>query len=137
MTSDYTPGGRWVRLLGGRGTAVAPIGRWHLALRSQVVSFGRPGRVVLTAELQGGADDFEEYYCPTVVWEWGDDTASEATADCEPYEEGKSQIKRRFTVEHVFRRPGTFKVYFHMKRRDRTIGSASVAIQVQPGSRAY
>jgi hypothetical protein len=48
MTSDYTPGGRWVRLLGGRGTAVAPIGRWHLALRSQVVSFGRPGRVVLT-----------------------------------------------------------------------------------------
>ena len=29
--------------------------------------------------------------------------SSESTSDCEPYEAGKSQIKRRFTVEHMFR----------------------------------
>ena len=33
-----------------------------------------PARIVLTAELTGGANDFEEYYCPTVLWEWGDGT---------------------------------------------------------------
>ena len=54
-------------------------------------------------------DDFEEYYCPTIDWEWGDDTTSESTADCEPYEAGKSEIKRRFTVEHVFRHGGNFR----------------------------
>src|SRR5262245_30355409 len=33
-----------------------------------------PQRVVLTAELVGGAEDFEEYYCPGIEWDWGDDT---------------------------------------------------------------
>lgn len=47
MADEYTPGGRWVRLMGGHGPAIAPIGRWHLAARSQTVSFGRPGRVLL------------------------------------------------------------------------------------------
>ena len=62
-----------------------------------------PSRVVLTAELLGGPNDLEEYYCPTVEWEWGDGTRSEATSDCEPYQPGKTEIKRRFTVEHAFR----------------------------------
>jgi hypothetical protein len=92
-----------------------------------------PQRVVLTAELVGGADDFEEYYCPTIEWDWGDDTRSESTVDCEPYEAGKSQIRRRFTVEHVFRRPGGFKVFFRMKRRDKAVGNQSVTIQIRPG----
>jgi hypothetical protein len=93
-----------------------------------------PQRVVLTAELVGGVDDFEEYYCPTVEWDWGDDTKSESTVDCEPYEVGKSQIKRRFTVEHVFRRPGAFKVFFRLKRRDKAVGNQSVTLQIRPGA---
>jgi hypothetical protein len=92
-----------------------------------------PQRVVLTAELVGGADDFEEYYCPSIEWDWGDDTRSESTVDCEPYEAGKSQIRRRFTVEHVFRRPGSFKIFFRMKRRDKAVGNQSVNIQIRPG----
>ena len=107
--------------------------RPKLSLRSQPSVTVSPARVVLTAELVGGRDDFEEYYCPTIEWEWGDDTRSESTADCEPYQGGKSQIKRRYTVEHVFRRPGTFKVYFHLKRKSKIIGSASVSIQVRSG----
>ena len=92
-----------------------------------------PQRVVFTAELVGGTDDFEEYYCPTIEWDWGDDTRSESTVDCEPYEAGKSQIRRRFTVEHVFKRPGSFKVYFRMKRRDKAVGNQSVNIQIRAG----
>ena len=109
--------------------------RPKISVRAQPPVGVAPFRVVLTGELQGGSDDFEEYYCPTVEWAWGDDTTSESTLDCEPYEAGKSQIKRRFTVEHMFRREGAYKVYFHLKRKDKVLASASVTIQVQPGVR--
>ena len=111
------------------------VKRPKILLRAQPSVGIAPFRVVLTGALQGGADDFEEYYCPTIEWAWGDDTSSESTLDCEPYEAGKSQIKRRFTVEHVFRREGVFKIYFHMKKNDKQLASASVTIQVQPGMR--
>ena len=93
-----------------------------------------PSRVVLTAELVGGANDYEDFYCPTVQWDWGDGTQSESTIDCEPYEAGKSEIKRRFTVSHVFR-TGAYKVMFRLKRRDRMLAAATVSIQVRPGLR--
>ena len=109
--------------------------RPKITVRAQPTVGVAPFRVVLTGELQGGDDDFAEYYCPTIEWEWGDDTSSESTLDCEPYEAGKSQIKRRFTIEHLFRREGVYKVYFHLKRKDKLLASASVTIQVQPGMR--
>jgi len=109
--------------------------RPKVTLRAQPTVGVAPVRVVFTAELTGGADDFEDFYCPSVEWAWGDDTSSEATLDCDPYEAGKSQIKRRFTVEHTFRRDGMYKVYFHMKRKDRFLGSAAIVVQVQPGAR--
>ena len=62
-----------------------------------------PLRVVVTAELKGGANDYEDFYCASVEWDWGDDTKSESKADCDPYEAGKSEIKRRFVQEHTFR----------------------------------
>ncbi|MES1254113.1 MAG: hypothetical protein ABUS56_00780 [Acidobacteriota bacterium] len=91
-----------------------------------------PSRVVLTAELTGGANDYEELYCATVSWDWGDGTESESTGDCQPYEAGKSEIKRRFTVQHVFR-AGAHKVAFRLKRNDKTVAAAVVTVQVQPG----
>ena len=94
----------------------------------------RAYRVVLTAELSGGANDYEAFYCPTVEWDWGDGTESESTADCEPYEPGKSEIKRRFTVEHVFK-AGNHRITFRLKRHDKPLTAASVQIQVQPGIR--
>jgi hypothetical protein len=112
-------------------------GRPRVTLHAQPVVAVAPARIVLTAELVGGADDFEEFYCPTVEWAWGDDTVSESTVDCDPYEAGKSQIKRRFTVEHTFRRAGTYKIFFHMKRKEKMMGSASVTVQVQPGVSPY
>ena len=108
--------------------------RPKVSLRATPVIAMAPARVVFTAELTGGANDFEEFYCPTIEWEWGDGTQSESSSDCAPYEAGKSEIKRRYTVEHVFR-AGAYRVMFHLKRRDKSIGAASVNIQVRPGLR--
>jgi len=108
--------------------------RPKVTLKAQPVVSMSPARVVLTAELQGGANDYEEFYCPSVEWDWGDGTHSESTLDCEPYEAGKSEIKRRFTVEHIFR-AGAYKVMFRLKRRDRSLAAATVNIQVRPGVR--
>jgi hypothetical protein len=111
--------------------------RPRINLRAQPSAGMAPARVVLTAELVGGADDFQEYYCPTVIWDWGDDTTSESTVDCQPYEAGKSEIRRRFTIEHVFRRSGTYRVYFRLKQRDKPVGAATVNVHVQPGAREF
>ncbi len=108
--------------------------RPQVKLRAQPVIAMAPARVVLTAELVGGANDFEEFYCPTIEWEWGDGTQSASSSDCAPYEPGKSEIKRRYTVEHVFR-AGAYRVMFHLKRRDKSVGAASVNIQIRPGLR--
>lgn len=107
--------------------------RPKMVLKAQPLISIAPARVVLTAELVGGANDYEDYYCPTIEWEWGDGTRSESSADCAPYEAGKSEIRRRFTVEHVFRRFGNYRVMFHLKRRDKAVGSASVNLQVREG----
>jgi hypothetical protein len=108
--------------------------RPRVQLKAQPVIAMAPARVVLTAEIVGGPNDFEEFYCPTVQWEWGDGTQSESASDCAPYEPGKSEIKRRYTVEHTFR-AGAYRVMFHLKRRDKSVGAASVNIQVRPGLR--
>ena len=91
-----------------------------------------PVRVVATADLNGGADDYEEFYCPSIEWDWGDDTKSTNAADCDPYEAGKSQIKRRFTADHTYRQPGDFRIQFRMKKKDKTTG-ASASVKVRPG----
>ena len=74
----------------------------------------------------------QEYYCPTVLWDWADGTESESTFDCEPYEAGKSEIKRRYTVQHTFR-AGAHKVWVRLKRNDKLLASANVSIQIQAG----
>jgi hypothetical protein len=111
--------------------------RPKITLKANPLIAMAPARVVLTAELIGGDNDFEEFYCPAVEWEWGDGTKSESASDCAPYEQGKSEIKRRFTVEHVFRmgRPNGYRVTVHLKRRDKSVGAATVNVQVRPGLR--
>ena len=109
--------------------------RPRVSLKAQPMIAISPARVVLTAELLGGANDYEDYYCPTVVWAWGDGTESENSTDCAPYEAGRSEIKRRFTVEHVFRRADMYRVTFRLKRHDKAVGFASVNVQIRPGLR--
>ncbi len=96
------------------------------------VSFA-PARVVVVAEVKGGANDNEEFYCPTLEWEWGDLTTSTAEADCDPYSPGTSEIKRRYTVEHRFKDPGSFRIRLLLKKGAKVIATANTLVQVRPG----
>jgi hypothetical protein len=95
------------------------------------VSFA-PSRVVLVAEVKGGAE-IESFYCPSVEWEWGDGTTSSAETDCSPFEEGKSQIRRRYSVEHHYKNPGQFRVVLRLKKGDKVSAMANTNVQVRPG----
>ena len=96
------------------------------------VSFA-PSRVVVVAEVKGGSNDFEAFYCPTLEWEWGDFTTSTAETDCDPYSAGKSEIKRRYTVEHRFKNPGGYKIILRLKKGDKVVASANTQVQVRAG----
>jgi hypothetical protein len=107
-----------------------------------------PLKVVVTAELKGGANDYEDFYCASVEWEWGDDTKSETTADCDPYEAGKSEIKRRYIQEHTFRSfgsdmpgaagmptgPTQFRVKFTLKQKNKVVGSGQAVVEIRSGA---
>jgi hypothetical protein len=41
-------------------------------------------------------------------------------ADCEPYDAGKSEIKRRYTVEHRYQESGRFKIILRLKKGERS-----------------
>jgi hypothetical protein len=99
-------------------------------------SFGfAPVRIVITAELKGGANDLEELYCPEVEWVWGDDTRFESEQDCEPYEAGKSEIKRRYIVSHTYHTAGTYQVEFYLKQKNKRVLGGKTTVNVRPGLR--
>jgi len=92
-----------------------------------------PLKTRLVVDVRGGDNDYAEFYCPTVEWDWGDGTVSASSEDCDPYEAGKSEIRRRFSTEHVFRQPGGFRVAFRLKQKDRVVASSTVNVQVRTG----
>jgi hypothetical protein len=106
-----------------------------------------PLRVVVTAELKGGANDYQDFYCASVEWDWGDDTRSENNADCEPYEPGKSEIKRRYSMDHTFRAntsayggdpresaaPVQYRVKFLLKQKNKVVGSGQTMVELRGG----
>ncbi len=94
-----------------------------------------PARIVLTAEVKGGPNDAEDLYCASIEWVWGDDTKSESKADCEPYEAGKSEIKRRYTLDHVYQTGGQYKVEFYLKQKNKRVLGGQTTITIRPGAR--
>lgn len=84
-----------------------------------------PLDVRAVAELKNGSDNFEEYYCATIEWDWDDGSRSESTTDCEPYDPATSEIQRRFTARHRYRRGGRYRVTFNLKRDDDVLARAS------------
>ena len=101
---------------------------------SPTVAFS-PARVVVTADIKGGPNDYEDFYCASIEWQWGDGTSSNQTADCDPYEPGKSEIKRHFTVDRVFQTSGDFRVEFRLKKKDKVIAIGSTMVKIRPGVR--
>ena len=104
-----------------------------LSLRATPPIGFSPLRVRLAVDVRGGSDDYADFYCASVEWDWGDGTMSESSSDCEPYEAGKSTIQRRFTAEHVYRQRGSFRVVFRLKQKTRVVGAANTSVQVRAG----
>ena len=92
-----------------------------------------PIRVTATAEFKGGDDNYQDYYCPTIEWNWGDGTVSEAANDCDPYEAGVSTIRRRFTQSHMYKRSGAFRIVFRLKNRDKVLTSQTTLVRLLGG----
>jgi hypothetical protein len=106
-----------------------------LALKATPPVGFSPLRVRVVVDARGGADDYSDFYCPSVEWDWGDGTVSENSSDCEPYEPGKSSIQRRWTAEHIYRQSGAFKVVFRLKQKSKAIAVTSANVQVRAGLR--
>ncbi len=105
--------------------------RPELTLRARPNLAFAPAEIVFTGRLRGGADDDEEFYCVSAEWDWDDETRSESIYDCEPYEPGVSEIRRRFSRRHSFDYGGRYEVRLTLKRGDEVIESARTAIQIQ------
>jgi hypothetical protein len=88
-----------------------------------------PMRVTLTADLIGGADDYQAFYCPAIEWDWGDGTESAASFDCQPYQPHISKIVRHFSVAHVFEE-GEYHVTFRLKRNEKELASTDAKLLV-------
>ena len=116
-------------------TRPAKEDRPDITLRASPQMLFSPARVSVRAELKGGANDFEDYYCSTIEWVWGDGTASESSVDCDPYEPGKSEIRRYYSSSHTYTVAGRYEVRFRMKKGDKVVGSGSAVVQVRPGIR--
>ena len=94
-----------------------------------------PLKVRVTVDVRGGDNDYADFYCPSIEWDWADDTKSESSEDCEPYEAGKSTIERRYTAEHTFRQSGNYQIYFRMKQKGKIVGAGNGTVQVRAGLR--
>ena len=90
-----------------------------------------PASVLFVGELRGGPDDNEELYCASVEWDWGDDTISASTPDCDPFEPGVSRVRRRFSVRHNYEYGGRYEVRLHLKQRDDIVMSARTRVEVR------
>ena len=92
-----------------------------------------PLKVRAVVDLKGGANDYADFYCATVEWDWADGTTSGSSEDCEPYEAGKSTIQRKFTAEHTFREGGEFEIAFRLKQKSRIVGYSKGTVRVKSG----
>jgi hypothetical protein len=92
-----------------------------------------PLKVRVVVDIRGGADDYADFYCASVEWDWADGTVSGSSEDCDPYQSGKSAIQRRFTAEHTFRQGGEYNIAFRLKQKSRVVGLARGTVRVRSG----
>ena len=92
-----------------------------------------PLKVRVVVDLKGGANDYADFYCATVEWDWADGNISGGGEDCDPYQAGKSEIQRRFTAEHTFRQGGDFEIAFRLKQKSRVVAYTKGMVRVRSG----
>ena len=103
----------------------------ELRLRASPLVGFAPVDILFVGEIRGGADSNEELYCLSIEWDWGDETISQETLDCDPFEPGVSEIRRRFSVRHIYDYGGRYEVRLHLKRRDDILLSGRTRIEVR------
>ncbi len=122
-----------VVLLGGGGLVAAggkaDAARPHLDLRATPRMAFPPVSVFLVAELKGGGDGAEDFYCPGLEWDWGDGSLSAEEGDGPPFQDG-AKLQRLFTARHAYGAPGTYEVKLTMRRATRTLAIAKVPVVV-------
>ncbi len=109
-------------------------GKPVLTLRATPAMSFAPVRISLSAQLKGVSDTNEEFYCPTVQWDWGDGTVSESSSDCEPFQPNKSEIQRSFTTQHVYNFGGQYTVKISLKKADKVVALGTADLNI---SRAF
>jgi hypothetical protein len=92
-----------------------------------------PLKVRVIVDIKGGADDYADFYCASVEWDWADGTTSGTSEDCDPYEPGKSTIQRRFTADHTFREGGDYDVAFRLKQKSKIVSLTKGTVRVKSG----
>jgi len=107
--------------------------RPELTLRARPNVAFAPAEIRFTGLLRGGPDDHEDFYCVSAEWDWDDGTRSESTFDCEPYEPGASEIRRRFSRRHSFQSAGRYEVRLFLKRRSDVVVLARTNVTIQGG----
>jgi len=120
-------------LVGSEHTGAQDDDKPELTLRARPQVAFAPAEIAFSARLRGGPDDSEEFYCLSAEWDWGDDTVSESILDCEPYEPGVSEIRRRFSRRHSFDRGGRYQVRLSLKRRDDVVAFIRTSVVIQGG----
>jgi hypothetical protein len=84
--------------------------------------------VLVVAELVGG-DEIEDFYCPAIVWEWGDGARSAHEGDCPPFEPGMA-MTRRHTASHAYRQPGEYSLRVTLRRAGRSLAAATTFVTI-------
>ena len=92
-----------------------------------------PLKVRVVVDVKGGANDYADFYCATVEWDWADGNTSGSGEDCEPYQAGKSEIQRRFTSEHTFRQEGDYEIAFRLKQKSKVVAFSKATVRVKSG----
>jgi hypothetical protein len=105
-----------------------------LSLKATPPAGFAPLRVHVAVDVKGGPNDYADFYCPSIQWDWDDGTVSETSEDCQPYEAGKSSITRRFSSDHVFRLSGEYRLTFRLKQKNKVISSATSSVTIRPGA---
>ncbi len=100
-----------------------------LSLRASPAMAFAPVRITLSAQLKGDADS-EDFYCPTVQWDWGDGTISESSSDCEPVQPSKSEVQTSFVTQHVYKTGGQYEVRLLLKKAERVVAAASASLNI-------
>ena len=101
-----------------------------LALRITPALAMSPADVRITLEITGGADDYQDYYCPKVEWQWGDGTTSDQEPDCDPYVKGKSSIQRVYSMSHHYIDTGTLDVRVNLLQDKKVVGSIAGQVRL-------